>query len=181
MSQVNSREVDHSGLRPLRKAKTVTHAARSEEIAGARIRPFGRHFFQMSRKAYSAVLLLVATALPARPADVDGIWGGRITFKAPGIPEVRRDLTLTLKTAGTSVTGTLAFEWDGQRDSREISDGKIGGNAVTFSFATRMSDIPRMDFTVIRDGDDIKLAVKGKNANTGQEWNFGEGLLTRMN
>lgn len=31
--------------------------------------------------------------------------------------------------------------------SREISDGKISGNAVTFYFASRMSDIPRMDFT----------------------------------
>jgi hypothetical protein len=32
-----------------------------------------------------------------------------------------------------------------------------------------MFDIPRMDFTVRRDGDDIKLAIKGKNVDTGQE------------
>jgi hypothetical protein len=44
-----------------------------------------------------------------------------------------------------------------------------------------MFDIPRMDFTVRRDGDDIKLAIKGKNVDTGQEWNFGEGLLKRIN
>ena len=92
-----------------------------------------------------------------------------------------RDLTLTLKTAETSVTGTLAFERDGQRDSREISDGKISADVVTFSFASNMPDIPRMDFTVRREGDDIKLAVTGKNVDTGQEWNFGEGPLKRIN
>lgn len=133
---------------------------------------------------WPAILILIASVALAQdhPAgDFDGVWAGRITFKAPGTPEVARDLTLTLKTAGTSVTGTLAFERDGQRDGREISYGKISGNAVTFSFASRMSDIPRMDFTVRRDGNDIKLAIKGKSVDTAQEWNFGEGLLKRIN
>jgi hypothetical protein len=82
---------------------------------------------------WPTILILIASVALAQdhPAgDFDGVWAGRITLKAPGIPELARDLTLTLKTAGTSVTGTLALERDGPRDSREISDGKIRGNAV---------------------------------------------------
>lgn len=92
------------------------------------------------------------------------------------------------RASGMRFTRCVRLEETATRVTESHSSAQLGlrvkgasGNAVTFSFASRMSDIPRMDFTVRRDGDDTKLTIKGKNVDTGQEWNFGEGSLKRIN
>ena len=65
-------------------------------------------------------------------ADVTGVCTGRIVVKTPDRGNQPRDVTLTLKVEGDSVTGTLSGTWEGHRDSSEILDGKVGGDRVFF-------------------------------------------------
>ena len=114
-------------------------------------------------------------------ADVAGVWTGRVVFKTPKQGEQPRDLTLTLKTAGSNLTGTLGGVGtpEGNRDSAEILDGKVNGSAVSFFVATGAPDMPRIEFTGKQDGDNLTLTMSAKNPNTGQEWQFGNGMLKR--
>jgi hypothetical protein len=110
-------------------------------------------------------------------ANVAGVWTGRIILKTPERGDQPRDITLTLKTSGSNLTGTISGEWEGHRDSAEILDGKVNGNAVSFSVPSGTSDGSRIEFLGEQDGDTLRLTISGKH--DGQEFGFGDGLLKR--
>ena len=114
-------------------------------------------------------------------AEVAGVWTGRIVFQTPKQGEQPRDLTLTLKTAGSNLTGTLGGVGTPEHSNGDakILDGNVNGSAVSFFVATGAQDMPRIQFTGKQDGDNLTLTMSAKNPNTGQEWQFGNGLLKR--
>ena len=125
------------------------------------------------------LLLLTSALAPIIGADVAGVWTGRIIFRTPERGERARDLILTLKTTDSSVTGTLIGTWDGHRENQELLDGKMNGNAISFSVPSGASDMPRIEFVGKQDGDDLTLIISGKNQSNGPEWKFGDGRLKR--
>jgi hypothetical protein len=86
------------------------------------------------------VLAVLATAVFAFGADIDGKWVGKLET-----PNGSRDVTLKLKADGAKLTGTMS----GRQNDSEIQDGKIEGENVSF--------------TVIRNfnGNEIKQNYKG--------------------
>lgn len=125
------------------------------------------------------LLLLSGALTQILGADIAGVWTGRIVFRTPDRGEQPRDITLTLKTAGSSVTGTLSGTWDGNRDSTGVLDGKVNGDEIFFAVASGAQDTPTMEFVGKQDGDDLTLTISAKNPTNGQEWKFGDGLLKR--
>jgi hypothetical protein len=124
------------------------------------------------------LLVVLGSVTQLLGADVDGIWKGRITFNVPSGQQTV-DITLTLKTAGSTLTGTFAGVRDGERDSTEILDGKVNGAEISFAIATGASDMPRMNFNGKQDGDALRLIATAKNPNDGSEWKFVDDLLKR--
>jgi hypothetical protein len=88
-------------------------------------------------------------------------------------------VTLTLKTDGDRVTGTLSGTWEGRRDSAEILDGKVTGDRVFFAVPSGAQDMPRIEFVGKQDGDNLILTITFKNPNSGEERQSGDGLLKR--
>jgi hypothetical protein len=99
-------------------------------------------------------LAAILCFLPSlRAADVSGTWKGAFEFNGSSMP-----LTLNLKIADTAVTGTV----EGLPTTpAEIHDGKIDGNAITFSVNT--------DY----EGQTYKLVYKGKITGDTIDFDFG--------
>jgi len=98
-----------------------------------------------------ALLLCILPSL--RAADISGTWKGSFDFEGSSLP-----VTLNLKAADTSVTGTV----EGLPTTpAEIHDGKIDGDSVTFWVNT--------DY----QGQTYKLIYKGKIAGENIAFDFG--------
>ncbi len=75
-------------------------------------------------------------------ADAAGTWKGSFDFNGTAVP-----LTFNLKTAGSTVSGTI----DGlPTEAPEIKEGKIDGDTIAFWCMTEYQGMP------------IKLVYKGK-------------------
>lgn len=101
--------------------------------------------------------MLMAAVLCGVPAlwaaDPSGAYKGAFEFNGSSTP-----VTLNLKIAGTSVTGTV----EGLPTSpAEIKDGKIDGDAITFSVNTEYQ------------GQTYKLVYKGKVSGDHIDFDFG--------
>ena len=91
----------------------------------------------------SSVLLSLAVA-SGRAADVSGQWEAQI----PGRDGSTLDTTFTFKVAGGELTGTM----ENQYGERDISDGKVAGDDISFSVHLEIG------------GDEITFLYQGKVA-----------------
>lgn len=89
-------------------------------------------------------VLLLTAAMTLLAADVSGKW----VAQAPGRDGQTREVTFNLKADGDKLTGTVSSPMG----DREISDGKVNGDEVSFSVA--------MEF----NGQAVKVLYKGKVA-----------------
>ncbi len=103
----------------------------------------------MTKKLLFVVSILCALALAVMAADVSGKW----TWEQQG-RNGNTTSTLTLKADGAKLTGSL----DGGRGATDISEGKVDGNAVSFSVTRSMggNDVTTK-YTGTLDGDSLKL------------------------
>jgi len=69
--------------------------------------------------------LLALAAITALAADVAGKW----TAQVPGRGGQTHEATFTFKVEGTTLTGTIS----GPRGDRDIADGKIDGDQISFT------------------------------------------------
>jgi len=99
-------------------------------------------------------LIVFLSVLPSvRAADISGTWKGTFEFNGSSVP-----LTLNLKIANTTVTGTV----EGLPTSpADIHDGKIDGSSITFWVNT--------DY----QGEAYKLVYKGKISVDAIDFDFG--------
>src|SRR6185312_1995909 len=96
------------------------------------------------KKFVIATLILFAAAMILLAAGVDGKW----TLETQGRNGPQQS-TLTLKSSGATLTGTL----EGRGGPAAISDGKVDGNKFSFT-ATAGRGPAKFEGTV--DGDTIK-------------------------
>jgi hypothetical protein len=96
----------------------------------------------MKRYILLVPMLLGLAALTARAADVAGQW----TAQIPGRDGNTLDTTFNFKVSGGQLTGSM----ENQYGEREISEGKIAGDDITFTV--------RIDF----GGDEVIFLYKGK-------------------
>jgi len=101
------------------------------------------------RASISTLVIGWALTLVALAADVNGKW--RAEFTTPD--GTQRINTFTFKVEGETLTGTVA----GAQDETPIKDGKINGDAISFT-----ADRPFGTFTYTGkiSGDEIKFAVQ---------------------
>jgi hypothetical protein len=74
------------------------------------------------------IFLLVASLAAAPPADITGKWTAE-TLMAHGGAEQAIPTTFTFQVEGAKLTGSV----ESPRGKYEIQDGKVDGDAVTFS------------------------------------------------
>jgi hypothetical protein len=79
--------------------------------------------------------------------SVDGNWNMTMTT-----PMGERKATLTLKSAGSTLTGTQA----GEQGSAEIADGKVDGNNVSWKVSIQNPMPLTLEFTGTVDGNAMK-------------------------
>ena len=103
----------------------------------------------MTKKLLFVVAILCALTLAVMAADVSGKW----TWEQQG-RNGNQTQTLILKADGAKLTGSL----DGGRGAQDISEGKVDGNAVSFSVTRNMggTDVTTK-YTGTLDGDSLKL------------------------
>jgi hypothetical protein len=77
------------------------------------------------RLAFLVIGLLCAASLTALAADVSGQWIAQI----PGRDGSAIETTFTFKTSGEKLTGSVSNQFG----DREISDGKVTGDDVSFT------------------------------------------------
>ena len=93
------------------------------------------------RKLMTTGFLLGLLAVTALAADVNGKWVAQMT----GRNGQTREVTFNFKADGNTLTGTVTTP----RGDTEISDGKIDGDAISFS--------QNLEF----GGNQVKLLYKG--------------------
>ena len=103
----------------------------------------------MTRKLVVAVALL-AFALSVWAADVSGKW----TAQVPGRSGQMREVTITLKASGQTLTGTVS----GRQGDNPISEGKISGDDISFKVAAQQGT---QTYTGKVVGNEIKFKREG--------------------
>jgi hypothetical protein len=79
--------------------------------------------------------------------SVDGTWNMTMST-----PMGERKATLTVKSAGSALTGTQA----GEQGSAEIADGKVDGDKVSWKVAIQNPMPLTLEFTGTVDGNAMK-------------------------
>jgi hypothetical protein len=79
--------------------------------------------------------------------SVDGTWNMTMST-----PMGERKATLTVKSAGSALTGTQA----GEQGSAEITDGKVEGNKVSWKVGIQNPMPLTLEFTGTVDGNAMK-------------------------
>lgn len=87
-----------------------------------------------------AAAILVAFAAVLSAADANGTWKG--SFEAP---DGSHELTFELKATSAGLSGKVS----GLPKAADISDGKVDGNTISFTFMTEYQ------------GNPLKLVMKG--------------------
>ena len=77
-------------------------------------------------------LILTLSALSLLGADAAGKWTGTVTIQTPEGPKVD-DAYVVLKQDGAALTGTAGKD---ESEQREIQNGKIEGDTVSFELPT---------------------------------------------
>jgi hypothetical protein len=107
-------------------------------------------------------VVLCAASLAATAAGIDGKWTSEMKRGDNTIQQ-----TLTLKSDGSSLTGTVETSFNGQGRSVDIKDGKVDGNKFSFSMVQRGK---QGEMTVVWEG-----AVDGDELHGTRKRGGGEG------
>ncbi len=104
----------------------------------------------MTRKMVFTIGLLLTFALGLWAADVSGKWTAQVT----GRGGQAREVTITLKVAGETLTGTVS----GRQGDNPISEGKISGDDISFKVAAQQGT---QTYTGKVVGSEIKFKREG--------------------
>jgi hypothetical protein len=113
-------------------------------------------------RRYSLIVMTLLCLLPlaAQAADVNGQWLAQI----PGRSGNTLETTFNFKASGQQLTGTM----ENQYGERQISDGKISGDDISF---TVRIDMGGNEVTFLYNGkaagDEIKFTREVKGADFG--------------
>lgn len=121
-------------------------------------------FVLVLMKRFALALILSAASLLA--ADATGKWSGKVTIETPEGPKLD-DAYVVLKQDGSALTGTAGKD---EFEQREISNGKMEGDTVSFElptsnggpFKVRMKvdgDTLAGDVERERDGEKMKAKI----------------------
>jgi hypothetical protein len=111
----------------------------------------------------SLILSLLLFAFAASAADITGNW--KATAEGP---QGAMERTFTFKQDGTKLTGETTSSFVGKS---EITDGKVDGDAVTFTITIKFQDQEmKMNYKGKVTGNEIKFTVDGFGGQT-IEWN----------
>ena len=120
----------------------------------------------MTKKLLFVVSILLVVAFAAMAADVSGKWTYEQAGRGGGNPVT---VTLTLKSSGGSLTGTMSRPGrDGNAMETPISDGTVSGNDITFKTVQSFggNDITTSYKGTI-NGDTIDLSITRPGRNGG--------------
>jgi hypothetical protein len=98
----------------------------------------------MIRPICFSILLLALAGLGLRAADIGGQWQAQV----PGRDGNLMDTTFNFKVSGEQLAGTM----ENQYGERQISEGKVSGDDVSFTIKIEIG------------GEDITFLYKGKAA-----------------
>ena len=135
----------------------------------------------MTKKLLFVVTLMLVVAFTLMAADVTGKWVAEQPGRNGGAP---RQVTFDLKASGSTLTGTMTGGGGGGRrgggggggggapQAREISDGKVDGNNISFSVKVDFNGqtmVSKYEGTL--SGDELKFKVTrdGPNGPTNSE------------
>ena len=124
----------------------------------------------MKRVLLVFALLLVATGLVYAQAGVAGKWTGETPGRGGA---AATPLTLELKVAGTTLTGTIT---NGAQPAAAISDGKLDGNKISFTqtISNNGTDV-MVSYTGEVNGDELSLTRAGGGGRGGAGGGGGRG------
>jgi len=110
------------------------------------------------------VTTLLAAAFTLLAADVSGKW----TFEMAGRGGQSRQVTITLKQDGSTLTGSVPGMGRGGQGGQEtpITNGKVDGDHVTFEVHREFNGnefVQKYDGTV--SGDEMKLKITSQTPN----------------
>jgi len=126
----------------------------------------------MTKKLLFVVTLMLVVAFALMAADITGKWVAEQPGRNGGPP---RQTTFNLKADGATLTGTMTGGMGGGRrggggggggggaaapQAREISDGKVDGNNISFTVKVEFngqSMVTKYEGTL--SGDELKLKV----------------------
>ena len=97
------------------------------------------------KKLVLTVLLVALCALAVSAADISGKWVAQV----PGRDGTPMDNTFVFKVDAGKITGTLTMNFGGQAMEQQITDGKLDGDAISFTVV--------MEF----NGNQMKSLYKG--------------------
>jgi hypothetical protein len=104
------------------------------------------------------MLVVMLFAITAFAADVTGKWSAEV----PGRDGQTRTQTFNLKADGDKLTGTVS----GMGGEREITNGKVSGDTITFDVKFEAQGNSRtMNYTGKVSGGEIKFNVTGGQRN----------------
>jgi hypothetical protein len=134
----------------------------------------------MTKKLLFVVTLMLVVAFALMAADITGKWVAEQPGRNGGPP---RQTTFDLKASGATLTGTMTGGMGGGRrggggggggapQAREISDGKVDGNNISFTVKVDFNGqtmVSKYEGTL--SGDELKLKVTrdGQNGPTTTE------------
>jgi hypothetical protein len=109
----------------------------------------------MKNRLFVIAMLLAVFVMVASAADVTGKW----TAEVPGREGAVRTMTMNLKASGETLTGTITGGGrGGAATDREISEGKISGDDISFVVKMEMGgNAVKMIYTGKVAGSEIKF------------------------
>lgn len=102
------------------------------------------------KKLVILTVILCATSLVAMAAGIDGKWTSEMKRGDNTIQQ-----TLTLKSDGGALTGTVETSFNGNNRSVDIKNGKVDGN--------------KFSFTTVQNGKNGEVTVTWEGTVTGDE------------
>jgi hypothetical protein len=130
--------------------------------------------FAMTKKLLFATTILLVCAFGALAADVTGKWTGQVAGR-----NGPQDITLNLKAEGGKLTGTVLGGGGGRQAGggtpmpREISDGKVDGNNISFKVSFDAGGQTRTTtYTGTLAGEELKMKQTREGRNGPQTAEF---------
>ena len=114
----------------------------------------------MFRSIFPIAILVCLAALTLQAADVSGQWSAQV----PGRDGNMMDTAFNFKVAGEQLTGTM----ENQYGEREISDGKVSGDNISFTIHIEFNgNEVTLIYTGKVSGNEIKFHRERKGGEAG--------------